>query len=155
MKRLILSISLVIGLIAAAAAQADVFHGSNADGGALSFLAKERNGQIQTVRPFLTGFVVLHCPGGDISRSYNTDEAMRVSKKGHFSGVLTPLSDEASLGTTTIRVQGAFTQRNQKAVGTLDVHLTGVSFGDCDSGVVAWTTKGGSQGSGPSHRGAL
>lgn len=151
MKRLILSISLVVGLIAAAAAQADdlTFHGSNADGGALSFIAKQRNGQIRTVRPFLTGLVVLHCPTGDTRRSFNTDQAIRVSRKGHFSGVLTPISDEGFQGITTIQIEGDFTHRNQKAAGTLDAHWTGGPFGVCDSGVVAWTTKNGSQGPGP------
>jgi hypothetical protein len=141
-KRLILILSLVVGLLAAAPAQAtnSTYHGSNADGGALAFVAQQRNGQNRTVHPFLTGSVALHCAQGDIHSSYNTDQAMRVSKKERFSGTLTPL-DEPSQGTTTIQVTGRFTHNENKAVGTLRAHLTGASFGDCDSGIVDWSTK--------------
>ena len=143
MKRLILSIALVVGLVAAAPAQAanSTYTGTNGDGGALTFGAQHRNGQLRTVHPFLTGVVVLHCAGGDIRSSYNTNQTMRVSKKERFSGTLTPPSDEGSQGTATIQVAGRFTHNEHKAVGTLRAHLTGTSFGDCDSGIVDWGTK--------------
>jgi hypothetical protein len=143
MKRLILSVSLVVGLVAVVPAQASnsTYHGSNADGGALTLVAQHRHGQNRTVHPFLTGTVVLHCAGGDIRNSYNTNQVMRVSKKERFSGTLTPPIDEGSQGTTTIQVAGRFTHHEHKAVGTLRAHLTGTSFGDCDSGIVDWGTK--------------
>jgi hypothetical protein len=108
----------------------------------LSFAAKHENGQNRAVRPFLTGSVALHCATGDLRRSYNLDVSIKVTRKDRFSRTVTLAPDEERPEQTTITIAGVFTHREQKAVGTLRAHATGAPFGDCDSGVVTWTTKG-------------
>src|SRR4051794_18712056 len=115
MKALISAISLAVVLVGAATAQAvsGSYHGNNAEGGLVVFGTQLRHGHNHTVRPFLTGNVVLHCPsGGELRRSYNTNQTMRVSKKERFSGLLSPVTDPDQevdpTIVTTIQVTGVF-----------------------------------------------
>ena len=143
MKRIVIGAGLIVALVFAAIAVANIrhYHGKVEGGGHLRFVTKVRGDQTIKVKTFVFSRVSMRCDNGasTVGNAGSPPPPMRVNDEHRFHGDFTSRN-----GHKRMRIRGRFKDDDQKARGSLRV--TG-DFGggatNCDTGKTRWRAKHG------------
>ena len=144
MKRVAIGAGLIVTLVFAAAAFANIrhYHGTTQGGGHLRFVAKVRHGETVKVKSFVFEHVPMKCDDGasTVGDAGSPPPPMSVNDEHRFHGKFSSAS-----GRKHLRIRGRLKADDRKARGFLRVSGDfGGGATNCHTGKTHWRAKHGS-----------